>query len=319
MPSRSKGAHMHAPALSTAANEHDPGGTGSPVSAVLLDAMPDATAVLDSSGTIVAVNRAWRMFALDNGGQPDSTGEGVNYLDVCTRSAAAGCDDAAAVAAGIRSVLDGDMVESDLEYPCPSPAVGRWFVLRITAIDGPEPGALVSHLNISRRKMAEQDLERRASHDPLTGLGNRALFARRLAAALTPRPSRASAPDVGLLYIDLDGFKPVNDTYGHAAGDEVLQAVAGRLGVLTRPQDTVARLGGDEFAVLAPRISPDGLRALVARISEAMSLPHAVHGHAVEVGASVGTYLATAGESAADCLRHADEAMFRVKRSRPGR
>ncbi len=311
---------MSAPVLlSTAAPGRNAIGAESPISAVLLDAMPDATAVLDGSGTIVAVNRAWRMFAVDNGGQPDSTGEGVNYLAVCTRSAAAGCADAAAVAAGIRSVLAGDMVESDLEYPCPSPAVGRWFVLRITAISGSSPGALVSHLNISRRKMAEQDLERRATHDPLTGLANRALFARRLASALTPRAGRAPVPDVGLLYIDLDGFKPVNDTYGHAAGDEVLQAVAGRLGVLTRPQDTVARLGGDEFAILAPRVSPAGLRSLVARVTEVLSLPHTVHGDPVQVGASVGTYLAATGENPDDCLHHADEAMFAVKRGRPGR
>lgn len=86
--------------------------------ATLLDAMPDATAVLDPFGTIVAVNQAWRMFSVDNGGTPQRTGVGTNYLDVCARSAAAGGGDAAAVRAGLHAVLAGETVECDLEYPC---------------------------------------------------------------------------------------------------------------------------------------------------------------------------------------------------------
>lgn len=264
-------------------------------------------------GTIVAVNRAWRMFTLDNDGDPSSTGVGVSYFEVCSRSAAAGCSDASAVAAGLHAVIAGDVVESELEYPCPSPAVGRWFMLRSTSIAGPEPGVLVSHANISRRKMAEQHLAREASEDPLTGLVNRATFTRRLDSALAPRSARPVRADVGLLYLDLDGFKPVNDTYGHAAGDQVLQAVAGRLSLLSRPEDTVARHGGDEFAMLTPRISREGLTGLVARIEEALSEPHLVHGKAIEVGASVGAHLATPGEDAAEALRRADEAMYAAK------
>jgi diguanylate cyclase (GGDEF)-like protein len=287
--------------------------------AALLDAMPDATVVLDHTGTIVAVNRVWRMFALDNGAKPGRTGIGVNYLDVCARSAAAGCSDAAAVIAGLQAVFASGTVECDLEYACPSPAVSRWFMMRGTTVAGPDPGVLVSHVNISRRKMAEQDLERRASEDPLTGLANRALLTRRLAAALTPRPTRAPRADVGLLFLDLDGFKAVNDTFGHAAGDEVLQNVASRLSRLARPQDTIARYGGDEFAVVAPRITADGLVELVARVESAFLGPHLIHGQLVDVGASVGAYLAASGESAADSLQRADEAMYVVKSTRPHR
>src|SRR5664279_1880578 len=181
----------------------------------LLDALPDSTAILDGEGTIVAVNRAWQLFTLDNDGYPADTGVGVNYLDVCARSAASGCPEAAAVAAGLRAVLAGDTVESDLEYPCPSETVSRWFALRVTTIAGALPGLLVSHVNISRQKMAEQILERKASEDPLTGLANRTLFDQRLTAAIDSRSSRAPHSDVGLLYLDLDAFKPVNDTYGH--------------------------------------------------------------------------------------------------------
>ncbi|MBA2740274.1 MAG: diguanylate cyclase, partial [Nocardioidaceae bacterium] len=237
----------------------------------VLDALPDATAVLDRAGSIVAVNHAWRMFALDNGGVPAATGVGVNYLDLCARSAAAGCDDAGVVAAGLQAVLAGDTVDSELEYPCPSPAANRWFLLRITPLAGPTPGAVASHVNITRRKMAENIVAHEAAHDPLTGLANRTLFTTRLTEALTPRSGRRDVADVGLLYLDLDGFKPVNDTHGHDAGDEVLVVAAHRLRQHVRPQDTVARLGGDEFAVTAPRITAAGLTALAARLTHALA------------------------------------------------
>jgi hypothetical protein len=137
--------------------------------AALLDAMPDATAVLDTDGTIVAVNHAWRMFSVDNGGDPAKTGVGVSYVDVCVRAAAAGCPEAIAVHDCLATVLGGGAIDSELDHPCPSPTVGRWFNLRVTKITGRRDGLLVSHVNISRRKSAEADLERRASHDPLTG------------------------------------------------------------------------------------------------------------------------------------------------------
>lgn len=103
---------------------------GDKLAAAVLDAFPDATAVLDSSASIIAVNRAWRMFAIDNGGEEDRTGVGVNYLDLCERSAAAGCQDAHLAAEGLRAVLDGETVQSEIEYPCPSPTANRWFLLR---------------------------------------------------------------------------------------------------------------------------------------------------------------------------------------------
>jgi diguanylate cyclase (GGDEF)-like protein len=287
--------------------------------AVVIDALPDATALIDASGTIIAVNAAWRMFALDNGGLPETTGVGVNYLDVCERAAAAGSPDAAQVLSGLRLVLAGATVESDHEYACPSPAIGRWFTSRITPVGSPIGGALASHVNISRRKKSEAELVHLASHDPLTGLANRLLFAERLAEALTQSPGRARVPDVGLLYIDLDRFKPVNDTYGHDAGDEVLQTVAHRLRTQVRPHDTVGRLGGDEFAVCAPRVNAAALSALAGRIDNALAQPHRVHGRAVVVKGSIGVYLGAVGDAAAEALESADQAMYAIKNLRPHR
>jgi len=280
----------------------------------VMDALPDATAVVDPDGTMVAVNRAWLMFAMDNGGQPESTGVGVNYFDLCARSAAAGCQDAQRAADGLRAVLAGRMVHSEVEYPCPSPAVNRWFLLRITPLAGDMTGAVMSHVNITRRKMAEQELAHEAAHDPLTGLANRGLFADRLATALTSRRTQVTATQVGLMFLDVDRFKQINDTYGHEAGDEALLTIGHRLRSHVRPQDTVARLGGDEFAVTAPRINAAGLDRLSGRVRSALSQPHLIHGHLVPVPVSIGIHLAAPGESADAALREADRAMYASKR-----
>lgn len=285
----------------------------------VLDALPDATAILDRKGSIVAVNKAWRMFAVDNGGRPGATGVGVNYLDVCARAAESGCEDAEEVMTGLQAVLSGETVESDREYPCPSPTVGRWFTSRITPIKGSTGGAVVSHVNISRRIRSEQILTHQASHDSLTGLGNRILFAEEMDRALSTQGGRRSAADVGVLYIDLDGFKSINDTFGHDAGDEVLLNSAQRMRSQLRPHDCVARLGGDEFGICAQRITAEGLADLALRLESALSEPHLVHGNQVVVGGSVGLHIARVGESVSEAIHHADQAMYVVKASRHDR
>ena len=277
--------------------------------AALLDAMPDAMAILDIAGTIVAINRAWMDFSVRNGGRAHTTGVGVSYLDVCSRALANGCEDAGKVLGGLRNVLGGQALLSEFDYACPSPDERSWFLLRITPLAGPTPGAVVSHVNITRRRLAEQV-------DALTGLSNRTHFTSRLATALQPRRGRNGSRDVGVLYLDLDSFKPVNDSYGHAAGDQVLIETANRLVALIRTQDTVGRLGGDEFAIAAPRVTESALTALAGRISRACSEPYLINGEPLKVPPSVGTYLAAAGESPSHALRQADHAMFVDKRIR---
>jgi diguanylate cyclase (GGDEF)-like protein len=288
-------------------------------SAAVLDALPDATAILDAGGRIIAVNKTWRMFAEDNGGTAEKTGVGVSYLDVCERAASSGVRDAVEVLSGLRAVLAREAVEREWEYACSSPSVRRWFISRTTGIDDAHGGAVVSHVNISRRKRSEQALAHQASHDPLTGLANRLLFTKTMTETLQRRAGRDLYADVGLLYVDLDDFKPVNDVFGHAAGDELLLMTTHRLRSNIRPQDTVARLGGDEFAVCAPRITADGLAALADRIGAALAEPVKIHGQQLHVSASVGVHLAAAGESAADALHAADIAMYKVKGARSRR
>ena len=157
----------------------------------MLDALPDATAILDARARIIAVNKAWRMFTEDNGGHPTQTGVGVSYLDVCARAASRPeSADAVEVLSPVCARCSArEAVEREWEYACSSPSVKRWFISRITAIDDPHGGAVVSHVNISRRKRSEQELAHQASHDPLTGLANRLLFTNTL-----PRPCSARGP-----------------------------------------------------------------------------------------------------------------------------
>ncbi|HEY6881867.1 MAG TPA: diguanylate cyclase, partial [Polyangiales bacterium] len=211
----------------------------------ILDSIPEHVALLDCDGTILMVNRAWSRFATDNGGPTSYVG--WNYLETCK----GGSDEELAVRAaeGLHAVLSGQEAHFEMEYPCHAPHEQRWFLLHAAAVEGGE-GAVVSHLNITQRKRAELALQEQAIHDSLTSLLNRRGIEQELA-----RLSRAAARNdewPGVIFVDCDNFKRINDTLGHATGDVVLQEVARRLSEALRPADRLARIGGDEFMVLLP-------------------------------------------------------------------
>lgn len=165
------------------------------------------------------------------------------------------------------------------------------------------------------RKAFEAELAERANFDPLTGLVNRALFRDRLQHALS-RAAR-TGQRAALLYIDLDGFKAVNDTFGHAAGDEVLQGVAARFRSSLRRSETIARVGGDEFTVLVEGLSDagDALKA-ADRVLAALSTPLRAVGCDVRVTPSIGVALFPDHAREAEALmHHADTAMFWAKKA----
>ena len=270
---------------------------------LVLDSLHDATAVLDGSGMIVAVNAAWERFRTLNGGG-EACGVGVEYLSVCAASATGGCHDALLVYAGMRDVMNGRRSFFELEYPCASPDEDRWFLERVTPLRD-VGGVVVSHVDITRRKQAEVKLSETASRDALTGLLNRHAI------------ERIGASSPAVLFIDLDGFKAVNDTFGHATGDSVLARAANRILHQTRAADRVARVGGDELVViLGDNRTEEWVDAVAARIEEAVSAPYQVGPDAVRVGASVGIAFAAPGETIADVVARADAAMYTVKRSR---
>jgi len=159
-------------------------------------------------------------------------------------------------------------------------------------------------------RRAESKLAALAVYDPLTGLPNRRLLMERLEQALTEFSHGRPAT---LLFLDLDGFKALNDSFGHEAGDQVLLHVAGQLTAATRADDTVARLGGDEFVVLCEDATIDAAAVVAARIADALRVPVTLAGQPVTVTASIGIASATAGHNAFELLREADAAMYRAK------
>jgi diguanylate cyclase (GGDEF)-like protein/PAS domain S-box-containing protein len=224
-------------------------------------------------------------------------------------------EDAAPVAARLAQIgHDGDDVTT-LSFRL-AHADGGWRDVESTVSDlRTEPairGLLLNIRDVTERRSLEQQLRHAAFHDALTGLANRALFRNRVEHALARR--HRGAERVAVLFIDLDDFKHVNDSLGHAAGDELLVGVARRLTDCLRPSDTPARLGGDEFAILLEGCDIGDALRVARRVIAALDWLVPVAGHQVKVGASVGVALsADRGSSAESLLREADVAMYEAK------
>ena len=167
--------------------------------------------------------------------------------------------------------------------------------------------------DISAQKIAEQRIQHMAHYDALTGLPNRSLFFDRLKQATAI--SKRSGENLALLFLDLDRFKPVNDTYGHAVGDALLKTVAERLLKCVRESDTVARMSGDEFTVLLPRLSHRDDAILVAeKIVKSIAAPFNLDGNAIHIGTSIGISLyPDDAQDEQELVRLADEAMYDAK------
>ncbi|MFL5922262.1 MAG: putative bifunctional diguanylate cyclase/phosphodiesterase [Gaiellaceae bacterium] len=179
-------------------------------------------------------------------------------------------------------------------------------------------GVVFNARDVSERVRLEEQLTRQAFHDGLTGMANRALFRDRLDQALAR--SERSLGLLAVLLIDLDGFKQVNDSLGHDAGDQLLKVVAERFETELRPSDTLARLGGDEFAVLIDGAHEAQASSVARRLLSTLAEPAWIAGRELSVGASIGVALHPGGRGQSeDLLRHADVAMYAAKESGRGR
>ena len=197
---------------------------------------------------------------------------------------------------------------------------GSVFPIELAVSDvGTESGLFTGIVrDISQRKELEARLAQQALHDPLTGLANRTLLLDRLEHALARLVRHPGT--LGLLFLDLDQFKPVNDSLGHDAGDELLVEIAERLKQVVRGEDLVARLGGDEFVVLCEDAAkPDDVEALAARIVTALKTPLSLRGREVVPSASVGVVTDDGGRTALALMRDADAAMYEAKDQGGGR
>jgi diguanylate cyclase (GGDEF)-like protein/PAS domain S-box-containing protein len=227
---------------------------------------------------------------------------------------------------------DGDIVSSFVKVAASRPGVSppaEWrmhgtneTVVQVEAIasnrldDEAVRGIVVNARDVGERKALLDQLAHQAFHDPLTGLANRALFYDRVSHALDL--SQREGRTVTVLFLDLDGFKQINDTMGHAEGDHLLRMVANRLRACARATDTVARLGGDEFAVLVEDTAvARSTERLIERIREQMAFPFTLAGREARISASIGS-ASTIGGEVDEVLRHADVAMYAAKRTEKG-
>ncbi len=232
-------------------------------------------------------------------------------------------DDRATVQAQITKVITGGPgTTASFEYRV-ARADGEWRTVDTVItnfLDEPDIGGiLLNGRDVTERHTLVRELNHQAFHDTLTGLANRSLFLDRLSHAMD-RGDRGTDP-IAVLFLDLDDFKSVNDSFGHPVGDHLLVAVADRIRSATRPGDTVARFGGDEFAVLVESgTMPEAAKAVAERITEALIPTFRVHDNDVTMQASIGIALGQRPqETPDDLLRDADLAMYLAKRNGKGR
>jgi diguanylate cyclase (GGDEF)-like protein len=210
----------------------------------------------------------------------------------------------------VQVVTEQRVVEAEWQAGT-GPAVGRWLQRQIVPVDG---GAVAMVRDITERKLAEDRIRHMAHHDELTGLPNRSLIRDRLDQAV--RNAQRNGGHLALAFVDLDGFKLVNDGLGHNAGDELLKVVGCRMQACLRRNDTLGRLGGDEFVILLPDAgeSPLALTPVLEKIRQAVTEPVQIGDQAVRVSCSMGVVVYPRdGEDPKTLMMNADAAMYRAK------
>ena len=268
----------------------------------LSDFLDAEIAVVDPTGTIAHCNRKWQETARI--GMLAAKRAGWNYIAECEAAIERGCGDAAPILAGLGSVLSGDLSSFVATYGCPFKGLHHWFQVLISAFefDG-KRHAILMHVDVS-------SLQR----DPLTGLPNRAMFDAQLDLALSL--ARDNGRRTGIVIVDMNKLKLINDVHGHRAGDEALKALAAELKKMAEPDCVAARIGGDEFGMVLP-VSYDSLsaRRMRAHLQAGIACSFAVARNPIAISASVGMALyPDDGTTAGELLAAADKSMYAQKR-----
>ena len=271
-----------------------------------LESTADGILVVDSEGRVTSFNRRfaelWRL--------PD---------ELLRRR-----DDDALLAAVLSQVVDPDAFLAKVRDLYAQPEAQSFDVLRFRdgrvferlslpqRLEGRPVGRVWSFRDVTERMNAEALIEHQAYHDVLTGLPNRLLLQDHLELALAHR--QRGGESFAVLFLDIDRFKPVNDTLGHAVGDRLLRAAGERLRAATRAGDTVARVGGDEFVLLLSDVEKEHVGSVAQKILEALAEPFHIDGHPIFVTTSIGIAVAPGdGDEAQTLLKNADNARYKAK------
>jgi diguanylate cyclase (GGDEF)-like protein/PAS domain S-box-containing protein len=282
----------------------------------VFDSLVAHIVVLDHEGIIVLANTAWRNYALENCKNHGHSGEliGMRYLDVLACITHENAQTVAAASAGLMSVRNGDVAQFQLEHPFFTPFDARWFSMKVTSVHDAARRIVVSHEDVTNLKAAELASLTLANIDMLTGALSRRNFLN-LADQELARSNRYGLP-LMVLMLDLDHFKGINDRYGHAAGDKVLQGFVSTVTDVLRESDLIGRLGGEEFAVLLPNTTMEGGRALAQRIIDSVrDSTVEVNGQRIPYTVSVGAGCLSGEPNFAALLAQADAALYRAKES----
>ncbi len=284
----------------------------------VLDAMTEHVVVVDVHGAIHYVNRPWVQFCAANDGPGDIDWTAFNYLDVCDAAARDGDVYGRLAREGIEALAAGRTTEYSLEYPCDRPEEPRWFLAHMTALEMEDGRYIViSHHDITQRKLAEEKADALARTDGLTGVANRTHFEEFLDQQW--RRALRSGDALSVLLLDVDFFKPFNDHYGHQAGDECLRRVAAALqGVAERASDLVARYGGEEFVIVLGQSSVADAHANAQRSLDAirdLAIDHEYSDVAGVITVSIGVVTAVPryGDDVSSLILAADEALYQAK------
>ena len=281
----------------------------------ILDTISKHIVVIDEKGDIQFVNRSWQTFGDENNCQCNTQWEEQNYLAICQSAAQQGDEFGAQALSGISQVINQQLTEYYLEYPCHSNTDKRWFLMRAVPFEHASKRFIViSHINITERKVAEQQVQELARIDGLTQIANRRHFDDFYKQEWS-RCARLKHP-LSLAMIDLDNFKSLNDNFGHLVGDICLKEVAKLLPDYTRrPGDLCARYGGEEFVLVLGNTKSHQAQKLVTRFMAALNtiqLPE-LAGHPLTVSIGLATIYPNSSDDAMLLIEMADSALYQAK------
>ena len=269
----------------------------------LAESLPEGLFLVDVKQEIVFANQ--RLASILGVGDASAVPELLANLSPASRT-----ELSAALSAAMSDRTDRRL---EIEIVHPQTRAPRWCLANVTVLSDDEglPGAIVTLSDVTEIALLREELRRRATYDPLTGCLNRASTF----IALQQFLNRDQADSAAILFMDLDGFKTINDTLGHAAGDDLLAEIAHVIAAQARAEDVVGRIGGDEFVMICHGLSrPSDALAVARRLQKALACTVALAGRPVPVSASVGVTMAVPGTSLPALLNRADEAMYQSKR-----